>query len=153
MGPETRAGILAEALSWYGTPYHHKGCCIKGVGVDCGRYPFEVFKGYYKLPPFPRAYAEDWANHTDRELYLEYLDKIAKRVEVAKDATLTMFKFGRCFSHAAIYLGDKKYIHCWGKAGRGGVIISPLSWFALKGTRSLRSHHHYEIEDQWSYQS
>ena len=37
-----RQSIVAEALSWEGTPYHHHGR-IKGVGVDCAMILAEVY--------------------------------------------------------------------------------------------------------------
>jgi cell wall-associated NlpC family hydrolase len=148
VGPEARACILDEAASWYGTPYHQGGCSIKGVGVDCGRFVYEVFKNFYHIPPFPTSYAEDWANHRRNELFLNWLEPVAIRTQILLPGTVSIFKFGRNFSHAGIFLGDNRYIHCWGKTGQGGVIISPITWF-FTSQRNLREFVNWEMDDQW----
>lgn len=148
MGPETRESILAEAKSWLGTPYHQGGCSKKGVGVDCGRYVYEVFSKFYNLPPFPSNYAEDWANHSRQELFLNWLKPVAILTPLIQPATVSLFKFGRNFSHAAIFLGGDKYIHCWGKTGKGGVIVSSIRWFYTP-QRQMRELKNFEMEDKW----
>ena len=37
-----REKLVAEALSWLGTPYHHAGR-VKGGGVDCGMLNLQAF--------------------------------------------------------------------------------------------------------------
>ena len=39
--PDLRARIVAEAMTWLGTPYHHRGK-LKGIGVDCAQLPLCV---------------------------------------------------------------------------------------------------------------
>ena len=37
----SRAAVVAEAIAWLGTPYHHRAR-IKGVGVDCAQLALGV---------------------------------------------------------------------------------------------------------------
>ena len=39
-----RENLVAEALTWLGTPYHHAGR-VKGGGTDCG---YAYFTGVYQ---------------------------------------------------------------------------------------------------------
>ena len=41
---EQRQAVVAEALTWLGTPYHHRAR-VKGAGVDCGQLLAAVFEG------------------------------------------------------------------------------------------------------------
>ncbi len=45
-----RQSIVAEALSWAGTPYHHQAR-LKGVGVDCVGLPIGVARALGLVPP------------------------------------------------------------------------------------------------------
>ncbi len=56
---EWRDWIIAEAKTWKGTPYQHKGR-VMGVGVDCGGMIYQTYTpllGPFK--PFPKDYAQD----------------------------------------------------------------------------------------------
>ena len=46
---EERERLVAEALSWLGTPYHHAGR-IKGGGTDCGMLILQTFINVGLIP-------------------------------------------------------------------------------------------------------
>ena len=71
-----RARVVAEALSWLGTPYAHRQR-LKGVGVDCAQLPLAVYAaagvlGTDEVGP----YAAQWHLHRGEELYLRHLQAL-----------------------------------------------------------------------------
>ena len=79
-----RAAVVAEALRWIGTPYHHQASCIH-VGVDCIGLVRGVWRALNGREPAQLpGYGRDWSEATGRETLLE----AARRhfVEVAPDA-------------------------------------------------------------------
>lgn len=63
----SRAGIVAEARAWIGTPYRHQAS-LKGAGCDCLgliRGVYRVFCGPEKEPITP--YSPNWAEETGQE--------------------------------------------------------------------------------------
>jgi cell wall-associated NlpC family hydrolase len=112
-----RAAVVAEARTWLRTPYHHRAR-LKGVGVDCGMLLAEVFPAAGVVKEFidPGDYPADWHFHRDTERYLEVLRRYAPfDVAVAdlQPGDVPVWKFGRTFSHGAIYIGDGQIIHSY----------------------------------------
>ena len=113
-----REAIVAEALTWLGTDYHHHGR-IKGVGVDCAQILMAVYCDALKLAPDLDIgfYSTQWHLHRSEELYLGWLERAgAQRVQTPAPGDIAMFKLGRTYSHSAIWLGEQ-YIHAWHDAG------------------------------------
>jgi cell wall-associated NlpC family hydrolase len=132
MDTETRERILAEANTWLGTPFHHKGL-VKGVGVDCGGFLYSVYGKFFQLPPFPSYYAEDWTLHRNEEIYLNWISPYVREVTSPVKAGVALFKVGRCYGHGAIYVGSNYFIHAWGRTGSGCVQKSHLNFFNHRG--------------------
>jgi cell wall-associated NlpC family hydrolase len=131
MDTKTRASILEEAKTWLNTPYHSKAR-IKGVGVDCGGYIYEIFRPYLPLPPFPKDYAEDWSLHkSDNEIYLDFIGQFVEAVQEPLPADLVMWQFGRNYGHGTLYIKNQTYIHAWGRTGVGSVRISNEAFFRI----------------------
>lgn len=109
---ETRAAIVAEALSWLSTPYHHHGR-IKGVGVDCAMLPAEVLEAVGAIPHLEPEYSPQWMLHRDEEKYLEWVRPYAREIcrEQVQPGDLVMWKFGRTYSHSAIVIDPPTIIH------------------------------------------
>ena len=121
-----RQSIVEEALTWRGTPFHHKSR-IKGVGVDCGGFIYELYNGIgVPLAPFPKHYAQDWALHRGDEIYLEFLQPYVAKTLSLQPADIIVFQVGRAYSHGTLYLGNNQIIHAWGKTGFGSVKINSL---------------------------
>jgi len=58
--PVTRTRIVCEAITWLGTPYHHRAS-QKGVGCDCLGLVRGVWRGVYgSEPERPPSYGRDW---------------------------------------------------------------------------------------------
>ena len=113
--PELRAAVVAEALSWLGTPYHH--CAdIKGAGVDCAMLLVRVYGNVSLVPAEldPRPYPWDWMLHRSEEMFLGWLSHHAVEVSAhgpAMAADVQVWQYGRCYSHAAVCLGDGRLVH------------------------------------------
>jgi NlpC/P60 family putative phage cell wall peptidase len=127
---EQRARVVAEARTWLRTPYHHQGR-IKSAGVDCLMILCEVYHAA-GLVPFidPRPYPRDWHLHRNTERYMSGLLQYAHPVDVPKPGDVALFKFGRCYSHAAIVTGETEVIHSY--IGQG-VVLADLKQAPLDG--------------------
>jgi cell wall-associated NlpC family hydrolase len=121
----SRDAVVAEALSWLGTPYAHRQR-LKGVGVDCAQLPLAVYAAAGLIAPVDvGAYAPQWHLHRGEELYLGWVMRFGR--EIAREAVgpgdFALWRYGRTFSHGAILLGGGRVIH----ARRGlGVVIDDM---------------------------
>lgn len=121
---EDRARVVAEALSWIGTPYHHNAA-IRGAGIDCGRIMIEVFADAGLTPRFdPGYYSSDWHLHRDEERYLATVERYLPRID-DDDRPMTargpdfsvlpgdvvVWRIGRTFSHGAIVTEWPRVVH------------------------------------------
>lgn len=128
----TRAAIVAEAMTWRGTPYHH--CAdVRGVGVDCAMLLVRVYQacGLTPLDFDPRPYSYQWHLHRGEELYLQWLDAAnAVPTDTPQAGDVAIWKFGRAYSHAGILISDTHVIHALQQAGSvtvHGLEEAPLS--------------------------
>lgn len=128
-----RAAVAQEALAWIGTPYHHHAR-IKGAGVDCAQLLCGVFEAQHLVPSIDTGfYAVDWHLHRNEELFSAWLARYAHAQPVGgplQIGDVLIFKFGRTYSHGAIYVGDGLLVHSY--IGRG-VILSRLTEEPLDG--------------------
>ncbi len=109
-----RAGVVAVAKSWLGTPYHTGGR-LKGVGVDCLTLLAEV---YAEAGVTPRIdvpyYPADWHLHRGEERYLKGLLLHAREIDAPPlPGDIALWKFGRCFSHGAIVIDWPVILHAY----------------------------------------
>ena len=112
-----RAAVIAEAMTWRGTPFAHRSS-VKGGGVDCAQLLRCVFVACGVVPDFESpVYPSQWHLHRSEEHYLEWLSKFAVETLVARPATVAIWKFGRCFSHAGILVDEKRVIHAFEPTG------------------------------------
>ena len=103
---EQRASLIAEAMSWLRTPYHHMGR-VKGLtgGVDCAMFITEVFERAGLVPHVEvEHYPRDWHLHRTDERFIGYISRWADRVDVPLPADIVTYHIGLCFAHAAIVL-------------------------------------------------
>lgn len=141
-----RALVVQEAQSWLLTPYHHHGR-IKGVGVDCAQLLCAVFEACGLVPHVDTGfYPVDWHLHRGEELFVQTL---APHAVLQPDGTQALpgdvfvFRYGRTFSHGAIYVGEDAQgrgllVHSY--IGRG-VILSGFHEEPLCG----RAFQHWSI--------
>lgn len=132
----TREAIVAEALSWIGTPFHD--CCgVKGEGVDCVHLLKAVAVAAGIVEDFDiDAYKPQWFMHRDEPRFLAGMSRYCRRVEEGLAGDFEMFNFGRHAAHGAILIDSESMVHAYMPAGR--VI---LDW-----RRSLSSRH----DSYWS---
>lgn len=107
-----RLAVAAAARTWLGTPYHHQAR-IKGAGVDCALLLCEVYHAAGVVPFVdPTPYPQNWHIHRGDERYLGFVTQYAKLSDAPPQlGDLVLFKFGRAFSHAGIYVGGGLVVH------------------------------------------
>lgn len=71
--------VVAETLTWIGTPYRHQAS-LKGVGCDCVGLVRGVWGGAVELPP----YSPDWAEVGGEETLLDGLSARFELVDLAE---------------------------------------------------------------------
>lgn len=108
---QQREAVLAEAISWLRTPYHHAGR-IKGVGVDCAMLLAEVYHRSGVLPKItPDPYPPDWHLHRDRDRFLEWVNRYGTQTMLPKPGDMALYRYGRASSHGAIIVAWPEIIH------------------------------------------
>lgn len=131
----TREAIVAEALTWVGTPYQDLQA-LKGPqgGVDCVYLLLGVAQAVGALPAtYPRpVYSPQWHLHQAREVYLEALEAVGCRPVAwteRQPGDMVLFRFGHTASHAAILVTPTEIVHAH---SRRGVLRQPVpgSWWA-----------------------
>jgi len=108
-----RAAVVAEAIAWLGTPYHHRGR-LKGIGVDCAQLALGVYANVGLIDAFDTGdYPPDWHLHRDGERYLAVISRLADEIDPAEilPGDVLLFKFGRAFSHGAIVTDWPQIVH------------------------------------------
>lgn len=112
-----RAAVIAEALTWLHTPFHHQAR-VKGAGVDCTMLVAEVYERAGILPHQEfRNYPRDWFLHKKEEAALELLFLLCPEVSTPQPGDVAMWKIGNAYSHAAIVTAWPKIIHAYVPAG------------------------------------
>jgi NlpC/P60 family putative phage cell wall peptidase len=114
-----RAAVVAEAIAWLGTPYHHRAR-LKGVGVDCAQLPIGVYANVGLIEAFDTGeYPPDWHLHRAGERYIAVISRLAGEIDPAEvqPGDVLLFKFGRAFSHGAIVTDWPRIVHANRKDG------------------------------------
>lgn len=110
----SREAITTEAQSWLGTPYEH-GQLLKGVGVDCGMILVGVYGNVGIIPDQfrPENYPPDWHLHKTEEMFASYVLRFAREIalEEVQPGDIALWKFGKVYSHAGIFLSPELIVH------------------------------------------
>jgi cell wall-associated NlpC family hydrolase len=115
-----RQAIIDEAKTWLRTPWRHYAA-VKGAGVDCGRLLIEVYAAVGLIAHYvPEPYPQDFALHSKEERFLANIERYAHEVLTPQKGDIAVWKFGRCFSHAAIVVDYPHIIHA--KIGEGVLL-------------------------------
>ena len=107
---QRRQAVVAEALNWVGTPYHH-AARIKGAGVDCAMLPAAVYRAAGLIPDLAvdRYPPAAWRN---AERYLDIVIRHAAEVPAPTGpGDLVLYRWGRCFAHGAIVIAWPEIVH------------------------------------------
>ena len=118
---DLRSAVVAEALSWAGTPYHHAQA-VKGRGIDCAMSLIEWFAIPGVIERFdPRPYPPAWFLHRDEERFLAGIESYAVRLADGAEplpADLALYRFGRCVAHGAVIVDETFVVHACAIAKR-----------------------------------
>ena len=128
-----RDRVIAEALTWLNTPYHHMGR-VKGAGTDCGMLLLEIFERTGLIPRVDVPYyPQDFAVHRGEELYLGWVKKYCDEINAPPlPGDIAVYQYGRCVSHAGIVLEWPVIIHAFIDLG---VIKSDVNEVILKDAK------------------
>jgi cell wall-associated NlpC family hydrolase len=132
----TRGEVVAEALSWVGTRYHH--CAdVKGHGVDCAMILVRIYCDLGIAPAFdPRPYAPQWYLHRGETIYLNWIAKYAHQVDEPQPGDISLFNFGRHAAHGAVVIDELRMVHAY----------QPAKAVEVTERRSLES----QLHSHWS---
>lgn len=123
-----RDEVVKEALSWIGTPYHHRGS-VKGIGADCAMMPYMVYRKTVLIPEIEiENYPHDWHLNREAERYLKYLTDHGTEVETPLPGDFVIFQFGRCFSHGAVVINWPVVVHAFIKIGTILEDVEKAGW-------------------------
>jgi len=109
--------VVAEALSWVGTPYRHQGR-RKGVGCDCLGLVLGVWGAVCGVAPeLPGPYAPDWAEAGGEERLLagarrHFREKPASAL-AAGDLLVFRWRPHLPAKHAGILIGREQFVHAY----------------------------------------
>lgn len=124
----TRSELIAEALTFLGTPYKlHQSC--KGAGCDCAGFCYAVWRNVGLLPAdaLPERLSAQWYLHRTDEIIVRGLQSHGA-VEIplaeAKPGDVLTFQYGRAQSHMAFLLPRNRIVHSY--AYKGVICIDPL---------------------------
>ncbi len=100
---QARTAVVAEALRWLRTPYHHHARVL-GAGVDCAQLLCAVYEACGCVPHMePGNYAHDWHLHRGEEVFVGWLRRAgAQPVQEPMPGDVALFRYGRAYSHGAI---------------------------------------------------
>lgn len=120
--------VVREAYEWLGTP-HVNQAKVKGYGIDCGMLLIAclegagyVEKGAIEVPP----YSNEWHLHHNDEWFLHIVERYCREIPMdeIQPGDFLLYKYGRCVSHGAVYVGNGCVIHAMLDRG---VIMSNLN--------------------------
>ena len=136
-----RLKVVQEAQNWRGTPFH-MNACLRGIGVDCGRFPYAVYSACgIPVPELPAHWPHDFMQHrmANGEPYLSLIQQKFTPINTPSPGDLAVFKplRSRCYSHAAIVVEWPKVVHARGVGANPQVEESSSDQWPLAGSQVL----------------
>ena len=109
--------VVAEAMTWLGTPYRHQGS-TKGVGCDCLGLVRGIWRAVYgSEPEAPGPYAADWAEAGGRERLIDAARRhcLEKPLANAVPGDLLVFRWRprHPAKHLGILLPEQSFAHAY----------------------------------------
>lgn len=125
---EQRQAVIKEAREWIRTPYH-SNARLKGIGCDCLTILSGVWENVSLIEraEIPNYSPQFMLNRSD-ELYMTGLLKYTKEVDGPAPGRIALWKFGRCFSHAAIVIDWPLVIHAYVNCSVQEEDVSKCDW-------------------------
>ena len=113
MDTDSRNSVIEIAMTWMNTKFHH-AARVKGHGVDCVNFICAVYEESGMIPKVKLPYYPiDWFMHKGQEIFIDEIIKRCKELETPEKGDIVLYRFGRCYSHGAICLGDNRIIHSY----------------------------------------
>jgi cell wall-associated NlpC family hydrolase len=108
---------------------------VRGVGADCLTLLAEVYEQAGLVPHIEVPYyPQQFMLHNGAERYLEGLLQYAVEVEgPPKPGDIALWKFGRCFSHAAIVVQWPLVVHAYVNRTCSLEDVSAATWLNVIG--------------------
>lgn len=121
--------IVAEAVSWVGTPYRHQAA-LKGVGCDCLGLVRGIWRAVYgSEPEATPAYTPDWAEAAGRETLRDAAGRhmTAVALDAAAPGDLLLFRWRAALpaKHAAILIAADRFVHAHQGAAVASATLAP----------------------------
>ncbi len=125
----TREAIVAEAMSWLGTPYRHQAS-LKGTGCDCLGLLRGVWRALYGVEPEAMpGYTPDWAEARGAETLAAAAARHMTAIAVGEagpgDVLLFRWRANLPAKHAAILISDDRFIHAQQGAAVATASLTP----------------------------
>jgi len=123
--------VVAEALTWVGTPYRHQ-CHHKGLGSDC----LGLVRGVYEnvtgnATETPPPYAADWGISNNGEMMIDAAHRYLvaddwKKGDEFRPGQVLIFRWRRssAATHAAIVVSPTQMLHSYNGLNTQVVTIS-----------------------------
>ncbi len=90
-----RAAVIAEAMKWQGASYVQQGN-VRYSAIDCAMLLVRCWVDSGIFQPFdPRPYPPNWHLHQSQERYLDWMQTLAREVEVPRPGDVVIWRFGR----------------------------------------------------------
>lgn len=120
--------VIAETLSWVGTPYRHQAG-TKGIGCDCIGLVRGVWVALYgRVPDMPADYAPDWACGDAGEAMLagarRLLDECGLDEPLRGRVLVFRWRPHLPARHAGIAVAEDSFVHAY--EGGQAVVKSAL---------------------------
>ena len=133
LNPEQREAVVAEAMTWIGTPYRGWSC-VKGAGVDCGQLIYGVYHNCDLIPTMtdlPKDYPLFIGLHRASteyvDLVLRYFREIPETEVLPGDLVVWRLTGSKSYCHGAIIKSWPDYfIHAYGDKVKAGNAKSRL---------------------------
>ena len=141
--------IADASKTWLGTR-HINGARVKGVGVDCGMLLIAALEdsGTIKKDDIKiKPYSNEWHLHHSEEWFLFYVQEHCDKVDYMHPGDFLMYQYGRCVSHAAVYIGNGMVCHSVIDQGVILTDINDVMFLDAKGHSRLRGIYRYRGDE------
>ena len=114
-----RSAVVAEALSWTGTPFHDRAG-VKGAGCDCVHLIIRTYAAVGLIADFSPQYKPQWFQNRDEPRFLQGLEAHgARRIDYAAalPGDVLMYNYGRHAAHGGIVVNATTIVHAYKPVG------------------------------------
>jgi NlpC/P60 family putative phage cell wall peptidase len=113
----TREQIIAEALTWEGTPWHHRAW-VKQRGCDCVGLLIGISRACGLIPADWQcpSYSPEFHLHRREELLqatVEALGCLHVALDAAQPGDFVLMHYQKSCSHAALLLPEQQILHAY----------------------------------------